>query len=623
MTKILQIMIFMKLLLAAKGSKSAKYDRVATEMPRGGDEIELVPLGDKKTFLYTEDYPGNTEYCIMARKHLDMLPGIENTALDAGKEDKVVVKLERLYNDDNPRKWIECVIFYSTQKRFADRVNGANMQEQLKDSDFLGIAIYAQYYKIHGEWRDTLIDNLLELYIKKAILCEPEGFYRKIYHQAENKNLGDETQCSLIESLMEEVLLKFINVLGLPFSIVGFDLKMHAHDDYHTIERWREERSNQIISAENNGPATFKNVVMERPPMPMLNRYDDRDDNRIILLTLIGMIRSGKHTISAVCREWFEEYDDFKRVIDLVNTNKNLTGVSGLDSDIMDLDKMLGDIKEQLRYVEIEFGYSKVCNGRAMDFIKSLDKAEVDVTFYCYDALLASELLNSTKDIHIKSLKIISDSDHILVAQGAMDPIASSSNTNNLELESIEESVGTPSVITYKKRLLADQGEIDLIANSPKVNGLKLNNIKESLETFLINHYKPREDKLKSKLKTLSVYGVGDLNSDFITSDLLNGLEIETLELKIVDEDDMSDLNQLVNKGIITKERFRHLVFVNHRGNYEPRIIELWKRLRKMKLGQKLTILVDFVPKGVKSTDYAQVDNRFYELYLKERQQIQ
>jgi len=73
----------------------------------GNEHIELMKLRSPDVYQHTEEYPGDGCYCVISEKHLELLPGLERTYLDAGKEDCVVVKLERLFCSENPRKWLD------------------------------------------------------------------------------------------------------------------------------------------------------------------------------------------------------------------------------------------------------------------------------------------------------------------------------------------------------------------------------------------------------------------------------------------------------------------------------------------------------------------------------------
>jgi len=552
MLGIVRIGVFIGLLLATTDSG------IANRMQNQDGETgwTLVKCGDTQRCI--EDSSENTEYCVMPMRYFDILPGLRKADFDTGKEDEVVARLDCLYDGD-PEKWINQVIIYSSEKK-----EGA-----MERDVFLGVAIYAQYYQIHRKWKDTLIDNLFELYIKRAILDNPEGFYNMIYQEG-NKNPRDETECSLLESLMEEVLLKVIIILDIPFSINDRDLKMHVINDYCTAYDWCKRISSCLACVDNNGPDTFKNVVMEKPPMPKTCNAND-DDNRIILLTLIGMIRSGKHTISAECRKWFGDENGFKRVIDLVNTNKNLTGVTGLSS-VMNLEEIFGGIKEQLRYLEIEFGHGNIFNNEAMSFVKSLKSVEIKVTFCDHDALMIRELVDGTGDIRIKNLKMMSGAE-----------------------------------------CLADQEIMKLIAESEKVENLEFDNTNESLEAFLLNHFKLVAGKM---LKRLAVHDLGDLDNKEILATTPFDLKIERLDVKLKENNDsLFNVQRLIK--IITRNKFKYIFFTNLSKEYTPKIVRTVEKLKWVNLEPLPAIIMNSRPLfGAEYVDYGKINEDLYIIFI-------
>jgi len=73
----------------------------------GNEHIELMKLRSSNVYQHTEEYPGDECYCVISEKHLELLPGLEKTYLDAGRKGAAVVKLERLFGNVNPRKWLD------------------------------------------------------------------------------------------------------------------------------------------------------------------------------------------------------------------------------------------------------------------------------------------------------------------------------------------------------------------------------------------------------------------------------------------------------------------------------------------------------------------------------------
>jgi len=613
------LIIIVLLLVCSAERAVCSEERSSCSEERTVEQIELDRLKelDQETCIYTddmvfcgsaEDRRSDREYCKISEDHFKMFALMHRRPEPYKfecEEGKRVIELRYLYENGkiersrvrawlrkavqffrnrmtqnkvprarSPRKWLDYVIFYSTGIRTVKM-----------DTDmFLGVALYSQQYYVEDKHRDTLLDNLFELYIAPEILNNghSKSFHNRIYRESNGK-LRNRTQRVLLENLMGNVLVKVLRMMGASFSIEHDDLVIHAHKDHCTIDAWIRNRTGRPVCAGDNSVG-FTNVVMERLPID-----DDNADGgcRIILLTLIGMLRSGDHTISIKCREWCSN-DNFQHVVDLVNTNNNLAGVAELESH-MDLDKMLGRAKRQLRYLEIEFGYDDEPNNRTMGFLKSLNEVEIKATFYRCTESLAKELLTSTKDIRIKSLRLERRFEFL----------------PNLEKE------------------MADT--IMCVVDSEKVESLELFNCGMTLEKYIAKGYFKQP---KSKLKVLSVAGMGDLSEEKISAELmgefLSESKLERLYIDIKAKDTLDNLDRLMDRGIITGDGFRYLVFTNdldffayiHPANlpreYMPRIINLKERLKMSGFKHWPAIITDFKPADLESSDCVDAISPYY-----------
>jgi len=529
---------------------------------------------NKNSYRYTEDYYGNAEYCVMSKENFDMLTGLEQAPLSAGRDNKVVVKLDCLYKDINPRKCIDYVIFYSSEKR----------KISMKEKVFLGTVIYAQRYSVDDEHREILIDNLLSLYIKGTILSRSINFHDKLYKETSG-NTKDKRWCPraknemvLIEKFMKTVFKKVLNIIGVSFSIEGANLKMHPHDN-RDIDNWHENRETRLKMKVEDFDG-YKNVIMERLPI----KFYSRDDGYIIL-TFIGLIRSGEHVISAECREWVDN-KDFKNAICLVNTNDNLVGITELDKPI-NIDSMIGEIKGQLRYVEVEFHH---CNSQdSFAFMHGLKK-----------------------DVEMKI--VINDPD-VVIEKWLSSISRINSGVKSLKVE-----------IFCGEHYRASKEIMRCIAHSPKIVELKFNNMHESLEAFLVNHFKGLKDQLKGKLKALAVSDIGNLSNSEISDDLLSDLNIEVLRVISVNEGEAANLDQLVDRKIITKYGFKYLFFTWLSRYSMPKVIALKNRLEAMNFLQ-WPIIVTMIKSNEacdmhnKSEDYWNIESRrFYEVTVNNKE---
>jgi len=491
-----------------------------------------------------------------------------------------IVELKYLCGSDSPRKWIEHVIFYSLEKRAL----------KMSTDVFIGVALYSQYYDVTGKHRDLLIDNLFELYIRRKILNTPtrhvfssmkrtlfgveDSLYSKIY-TSNGKDLRNGRELALLEGMMKMVLLEILRRYGLPFSYESGtgNLRIYEEDPY-SIECNRRE---SVIA--------FSNVVMDRAPTDRV--VDDR--KRKILLTLIGMVRTGKNIVSVGCRDWFS--GDFRRVIKLVNPNRNLVGVAELDSG-MDFDKLLGGFRGQLRYLGIEFmsddgnynDYDDNYNDyeKIFEFINSLEnRIAIDATFREVSSVGSTiqTLLDSRKVKDILKLQLLS-------------PWSES------EFNSLKSSLG-----------------------NPKIHELELHNSRMSLEGFLLN-----EDfrAFRDRVRVLEVSSVGSIDGRITDADLA-GLRIERLCINKRNKggEEVMNLGQLVDRDIITGRHFKYLVFSSiHSKNgseivYSKNVSEIVD-LRNM-LGKRTwpVILTSFEPPGTANVDYSRVCRGYlYELHV-------
>jgi len=546
MVKLLQnAEIFMKLLLAANSDQrtviAVDNDKTMAESPMGkkiedakpgnlqtrSEHQDLETLRNPDVYEHTEEYPDDECYCVIAEKHLKLLSGLERTELDSGKEGKAVVRLERLFGSENPRKWLDWVIFYSSGKKTL----------KMEKREFLGTAIYAQRYIAANTNREKILfDNLFDLFLGNAILSKimikNSTFYSDIHAIDIDEN--DERGMLLLEDFMKTVLKKVLVGLGIEFSIDKEDLNIYPSDRDCDINDYCDKRDDLKVTNKDSTAASFKNVIMKRVPPIKSRRFG------CILLTLIGMIRSGKHVISARCGDWVprdHKEENYARrgyglmdAISLVDTNRNLVGITEFinSADMDNVNELLGDVKEQLRYFEFQLGGGDNKVAKMAEFIEGLSDVELKVAVYDPLPAINKWLLNVQQASNIKNLSIkIIDASYY---QDALKSLLESENVRRLEL------------FCYDM----------------------------TLEKFLMGIYKPLttgEGKssnvnLRSKLKTLAVTNLGNLSSEMISDELLGDLGLERLLVSIDHKKDI-DLSNLVKRGITTGDRLRYLVIAS------------------------------------------------------------
>jgi len=517
---------------------------------------------DGERFIFTKSYDGpiknrrmDREYCSISRECYSMLPGLEKAVLDPSEDDdegdEIVVGLERLHNNGNPRLWMDWVIYYSIQERFVD-------SEDVDDCMFFGIAIYSHFYRMRGRWLDTLIDNMLRLYIERAILSGgfhgriytkqfAEAFYHSLYHSFD-----------LLEDVMKNALISILKRFGILIGIEGDDLKTFPHENT-AITKCLEERSARMISNGENS-AVFKNVVVKDQSLDSIVI----PENITIIFTLISMVRSRKHRISATCREWLD-MEDFGDVLRLFGERS--VGVTDLE-DRMDMQKMLGGVVTRLNYLEVSFDNHQEQIERAVEFIDGLDnETEIVIITYDFDALIKRHLALCTSRI------------------------------NNARVSRI--------IIVHAPMCLADQSTVELLAGNEDIRELELCNCGITLEELLKKDY---FRLLKDKLTVLGVCGIGNLSEEKmpgggISDDILSGTRIERLNIAIKEGDRPSDLNRLADRGL------KYLFFHEVNGANVQKIIDLKKSLGTRKWP---VIIANFEPQGA---DYARIGKRFYEIY--------
>jgi len=499
----------------------------------GDEHMELMKLRSSNVYQHTEEYPGDGCYCVISEKHLELLPGLERTYLDAGRKGAAVVKLERLFGNVNPRKWLDWVICYS----------GGEKMQPIRKEEFIGTAIYAQrYIKANTDGAETLVDNMFNLFIKGAILDKKidnrSTFYSDIYADSND----NEKALFLLEDFMKTVVKKVLARIGVEFSIDGEDLNIHPSDKDCDVSDCCDKRDE--LKANNRDSTSFKNVIMKRLPAIKSKDY------RYILLTLIGMIRTGKNIISAECEAWMprnqikknylKKDNDLRDAINLVNTNRNLAGIAEFSGSV---DELLGGVKDQLRYFEFQFGSDDSRAAKMAEFIEGLSDVELKVSIYHPVPTVKKWLSNVQHASNIKSLSIT------ILKTGY-----------------------------YQDTLKA-------ILESENVKRLELFCYDMTLERFLLNIYKPlmtgegksSSDNLRSKLKMVAVTYLGNLSSEVISDELLGDLGLERLIVSIDRKKDI-DLSSLVKRGIITRNGFRYLV-ISHVNEMNIQCVVDLKRL--------------------------------------------
>jgi len=526
--KILKIAGIVRLLLAADSN----------------EEKALARLG-KAPYTYTMNYDGPADrkgatdnYCEIRKANYDMLPGMEKELVKPGKSDAKVVNLARFYGSDSPRKWIDHVVFYSTGERHT-RITDSGV--------FIGVALYSQHYKMHGKPLETLVDNMFRLYVQPAILDKPGNFYSTVY-----KNLRSNQELSYLEDTMKDMLRHATKLFKISSEIKDGNLRMLA-SEICPLDDWCERRSlaEGDIHGKHEADA-FENVVMERLPLDATAS----SDSKIVLLTLIGMIRSGRHVVSVKCSEWLNS-EDFGRVLALVNTNRNLVGVTELKSS-MKLEEMLRGIKGQINYLEVMFAYNNDDNIKTLDYIKTLGAIKMNIVLYSFDTPILREILSNPSIDHVYNLKIVNG----------------------------EAFLSEP-----------DRDTLKALIHHQKIGDLELYSTEISLERFLESH----AELLKEKLTVLAVSNIGKLDSARIDNALLSSLRLERLDIERLYGSDMANLDKLLSRGIITSETFRYLVFTTVKEASMESIIGLRDQLRKERVGDLPVVLTNIKPPGLGS----------------------
>jgi len=565
----------------------------ASGVPKQSEEDILKELDQDDKCFYTGDCKitgdiaavgtdSDREYRTVEEKYFMMFETLssrhEPYKHACEEEGKKVIDLQYLYDNGravkdgkahlskgkSPGKWMDWVIFYSLENR--SRIMGTD--------DFLGIVIYSEFYKVCGKHRETLLDNLFELYIikkgiKKGILDNPEGFYDSIYAINGNReDLRDKRALAFLERVMKEMLLRVLKTLKLPIGTdsEGINLTIYERVPVRLDSFYSKRDDNRLvpgddIQCEN---VTFRNVIMERAPSSRVS-----DDYKKILLTLIGTIRSGKSIMPVGCMYWLDNYD-FSKFLRVVNPNGNLLGITGLNGS-MDLESMFGSIKSQLGRLDIEFGPAVSAYPKAVEFLNSLNGIELRISlFYGHSGGNIMERLLAGQGVKcVSSLRIL-DVENCL--------------TNGYIMRSLK-----------------------AVASDPKTTGLEFCSSKVSLEGLLSS---PDFGALKNKLRVLEVSGIGSIGEKIANADL-KSLKLERLQIEMRDNDkDVIDLDQLVRRGIIMRDGFKYLVFrdIDNPEN-RKRIVDL-----RHKLGERKwpVIVTNFDPPGTENKDFTRICNEYY-----------
>jgi len=163
---------------------------------------------------------------------------------------------------------------------------------------------------------------------------------------------------SSLPRFSKKLLLEFLVLHRIPFSNLNGELKigsssavMTSEGDFRnwssasenhqnfsspsskflkSLDIWQDRRSaTEDSSSFDSFSQNFTEVKMLCSPFNEIHNVSH--DTRVQLLSLIGMIPGVKSIISAECENWFE--DGFQRVIELVNLNNGLVGISNVHKD--------------------------------------------------------------------------------------------------------------------------------------------------------------------------------------------------------------------------------------------------------------------------------------------------
>jgi len=642
----MQIIGFLKLTLSASDSEVPEQSEIDILKELAQDKCKYTEdckITSDITFVGTD---GDREYRIMEEKYFRMFEMMfrrcEPYKYKCAEEGKRVIDLRYLHDNGravedgkaysfrgkSPGKWLDYVIFYALDKRTG----------RMSTDIFLGVAIYSEFYKVCGKYRDTLFNNLFNLYIRRSILDNPEGFYDSIYAINGNReDLRGTRELALLERVMKEMLLKALEMLGLPF---GFERENENGRELINLNIYEPIPCDLDGFCDKKDLAvdllSFDNVVMER-----MSRESISDDYKKFLLTLIGMVRSGENIITAKCSYWIKNHY-FSEVLRLVNTNRNLVGVTELSSD-MNLEGMLEGIRNQLKYLEINFRFGIRAYDKVIEFINSLNGIKLKTSIYfCYlgartmGALRVSPGVGriislKVQDMHNYSVNFddddqLSNSDDDQLSNSDDDQLSNPdddqlSNPDDDQLSNPDDDqLSNPEddqLSNPEDDQLSNPNDDHLadnlaMLNDPMIINLELYNCRMSLEEFLLNEY---FRVLRNKLKVLEVTSVGSINS--ITDADLKSLRIERLHINMQGNDNreaVTDLDQLVNRDVITRKGFRCLFFKNVNSRNIQEVVDL-----RYKLGTERwpAILTNFRPSGVINADYthATIEDPSYELH--------
>jgi len=601
MIKILQIITQIAIIGFLKFSSltiSANASKVLEQPEITAERRELRRLSRDECFytedckflddiLLSDDIQSDREYRGIEEKYFRMFEMMfrrrEPYKYECMEEGKRVIELRYLYNNPrtkrprewagymahlfknkSPGKWLDYVIFYSLKKR------SIKMTINL----FLGVAIYSEFYGVHGKHREILFDNLFELFAKDSIISGEYNFYNLVYTiNGNGKDPRSNLELDLLEGVMRTMLLKVLRMLGIPFSADNRDagLRIYEQIPLHPDDSFYSKRDCHL--ADDDELVTFKNVIMKKTPP---NRISN--DYKKILLTLIGMVRTGKNIISVKCSYWTEN-GEFSEFLELANTNRNLVGLTELTSDF-NLDEMLGGIKSQLRHLEISFGVATSKYAEVIEFINGLNEINLKASLY-YRHLGAQTIGAFLTSPGVKCIL-------------------------NLQIMDINDHLNTPDILNALKTA----------ASSPKIAKLEFYNCRMSLEQFLLN-----EDfrVFRNKLRVLEVSSIGNLYNESISDADFMSLKIERLHIDIYNnEEEVMDFDQLMNRSVVTRKGFKYLIFKKiHNSENRKRIVNLRNKMRAEVLP---AILTDFKLSGIgniENVNYSCASGGYvyYELY--------
>jgi len=236
------------------------------------------------------------------------------------------------------------LIDYST----AERISGTE-SINMEPSMFIGMLLLADACELKAFALENLANNLLN-----HLLLNEQSAREILKYCVQDGSLKTRTK------IATRLLLKFMERKKIMGSITGTTLEMGINSKVRTVcarilYNGHSSDNKPIEIALGSDLPEIETIKMRHDPLYGADELSEHE--RYLLLSLIGMLRNGRHVIAANCVSWVPE-QSLARVLEIVNV-ENVGGFSAVKyKDYHAIGNYFEDNKEytkNIEYLDFEF----------------------------------------------------------------------------------------------------------------------------------------------------------------------------------------------------------------------------------------------------------------------------